>query len=75
YAKKAKTENPIEPEIDNKLTPGDVRHCYVSAERINSELGFATTTALADGLEDLVDWYVRKKHIAKSVSATGKQNQ
>jgi nucleoside-diphosphate-sugar epimerase len=68
-AKQVKQVKQVKPTIDNTLIPGDVRHCHTSGERMDRDLGFAATTVLSQGLEELVDWYARKKHIAKAASA------
>jgi dTDP-L-rhamnose 4-epimerase len=54
----------IAPVVDNTLIPGDVRHCHTSAERINQDLGFSASVELTQGLDELIDWYTRKKNIA-----------
>ncbi len=53
-----------QPILDQTFIPGDVRHCQVSCEKIGSQLGFAATTGLDEGLRQLVDWYLRKKNVA-----------
>ena len=63
YAHKTGTQAPSAPSIDNTLIPGDVRHCFASPARMEHDLGFKSTIELASGLDELVDWYTRKKHI------------
>ncbi len=63
YAQQVGSQSVIEPEIDHTLVPGDVRHCFASADRIERELGFEATIELSAGLDELVGWYARKKHI------------
>ena len=55
-----------EPILDQTFIPGDIRHCHVSCEKINRELGFKAATSLEDGSRQLVDWYLRKKKVAAS---------
>jgi dTDP-L-rhamnose 4-epimerase len=53
-----------EPNLDQTFIPGDIRHCYVSCEKISHELGFKAATSLEDGSRQLVDWYLRKRNVA-----------
>ena len=41
------------------MQPGDVKETYADIEAIAGDLGFAPTTAIADGVPRFVDWYRR----------------
>ena len=45
----------LEPEMVEQFREGDIRHCYADISAI-SALGFIPGVALADGVEELVDW-------------------
>jgi len=51
----------VEPVIDAKFAPGDVRHCHTDCSPMKEKLNVQTTKSLEDGLDELVEWYVRKK--------------
>jgi dTDP-L-rhamnose 4-epimerase len=53
---------PAEPIIDDRFAPGDVRHCHTDCSAMKQVLNVQTTKSLEDGLDELVQWYVRKKH-------------
>ncbi|MDR3617241.1 MAG: NAD(P)-dependent oxidoreductase [Candidatus Obscuribacterales bacterium] len=54
----------VEAQVDQQFVPGDVRHCYVSCEKIRDELGFTTQKDFSQELSQLVDWYLRKRNVA-----------
>jgi len=47
--------------------PGDVHSALADVARVRSDLGFEARVSLADGLQEMVDWYVRDDH--RSLSA------
>ncbi|HEY9682443.1 MAG TPA: NAD-dependent epimerase/dehydratase family protein [Oculatellaceae cyanobacterium] len=61
YAQRSGSGRALEPIVDRVFSPGDVRHCYVTAEKFGRDFGIEPPTALSAGLRELVDWYVRKK--------------
>ena len=71
YAKRSGGAQSMAPVVDNKFTPGDVRHCFVSAEKFERDFGNKPSTGLSDGLKELVDWYVRKKEAQTAGMAAG----
>ena len=46
------------------MQPGDVRETYADISAISTELGFAPTTSIAQGIPRFVDWYRRYHRIA-----------
>jgi dTDP-L-rhamnose 4-epimerase len=58
----------LTPVIDNALIPGDVRHCHTSSRGIERDLDFNVSVELTRGLDDLVEWYARKKNISRTSS-------
>jgi len=65
FDEKTNRTSVISPVVDNAFVPGDVRHCHTSAQRIEQDLGFSASVELTQGLADLVEWYARKKNIAR----------
>jgi dTDP-L-rhamnose 4-epimerase len=61
YANRRAAAHALEPVVDGLFNPGDVRHCFVSAEKFERAFGVKPSTSLSAGLNELVDWYVRKK--------------
>ena len=54
----------LEPIVDGRLIPGDVRHCWVNSSRLQEKLGYRPNSAAHQGVRDLVDWFVRFKGLA-----------
>ena len=67
---------PMEPDIVEKFRAGDIRHCYADTSRLR-RLGFTPSTALEDGLRELVEWgrraeaQDRVEEAAKELEARG----
>lgn len=61
---KALNKKPSLPTIDNKFTPGDVRHCHTDCTKIAAATGLTPQRNLSEGITHLVDWFVRKKRVA-----------
>lgn len=52
---------PVQPTIDGKFTAGDVRHCELDCSKIAAQIDFRPKQTLDDGINELVDSFVRKK--------------
>ena len=46
----------IEPEVNGKYRPGDIRHCIADPAKIERAFGFRPSLRLEDGLGELVEW-------------------
>ena len=46
----------IDPVVENKFRPGDIRHCTADITRARDLLGFQPAIAFAPGMEELVRW-------------------
>jgi dTDP-L-rhamnose 4-epimerase len=46
----------LEPCITQKYRMGDIRHCFADITRAQAVLGYTPRVALADGLEEMVEW-------------------
>lgn len=51
----------VAAQVDQKFIPGDVRHCFVSCDKIREELGFTMKKDFTEELGQLVEWYLRRK--------------
>jgi dTDP-L-rhamnose 4-epimerase len=60
----------VQAQVDHQFVPGDVRHCYVSCEKIREDLGFTTQKDFSQELGKLVDWYLRKRSVAINTPST-----
>ncbi len=46
----------IEPSVEQKFRPGDIRHCIADVAKARKLLGYEPKVAFEDGLRDLVRW-------------------
>lgn len=46
----------IEPVVENKFRPGDIRHCIADVSKARKLLGYEPQVGLEAGLRDLVQW-------------------
>jgi dTDP-L-rhamnose 4-epimerase len=57
-------------EIVAKYRAGDIRHCYADTRRGEALLGFRATTALEEGMGDLVGWLADQEAVDRVEAAT-----
>jgi dTDP-L-rhamnose 4-epimerase len=59
----------VEPDVKNQFRAGDIRHCYADISRIKSQLGYAPTVMLEDGIDELVEWVRTQQGIDQKFEA------
>lgn len=58
---KARTGKTVEAPLHGAFRAGDVQHSLASIEAIQSLLGYSATHTVRQGIEESLDWYIKKQ--------------
>lgn len=51
----------VEPRVEGKYRPGDVRHCFADLSKTSAKLGFVPRVKFKDGVAELVAWVAKQR--------------